>query len=132
MISHENVLHAVTLVNEATGDEKLITVWTETDSFADVHFAVSRKRAELGLQGYQIFDAPRVDGEFAALLDRMGAGAMLIQLRNELAQRVESYHPDRQATVLDLIDLLGGLNTHADAIDHGFDEERMGEWIEAA
>jgi hypothetical protein len=130
MISDENVLHAVTLVDEATGDEKLITVWTETDSFADVHFAVSRKRAELGLQGYQIFEAPRVDGEFASLLDRMGAGAMLIQLRNELALRVESYHPDRQATVRDLVELLGALTTHADAVDHGFDDER--EWLEVA
>ena len=130
MISDEMVLHAVTLVNEATGDEKLITVWSKSDSFADVHFAVSRKRAELGLKGYQIFDAPRVDGEFTALLDRMGAGAMLIQLRNELAQRVESYHPDRQFTVRDLVELLGAFNTHADAIDHGFDEER--EWLEVA
>ena len=34
------VLHAVTLVHPETGDEKRITVWSQSESFADVHFAV--------------------------------------------------------------------------------------------
>jgi hypothetical protein len=125
-----SVLHAVTLVHPTTGDEKLITAWSRSDSFADVHFAVSRKRAELGLKGYEIFEAPRVDGDFSALLERMGAGAMLIQLRSELANRIDFYHPDRRSTILDVISELGHLTSHADAIDHGYEEERSGLWEE--
>ncbi len=124
------VLHAITLVHPETGDEKRITVWSQSESFTDVHFAVSRKCAELGLKGYEIFEAPRIDLDFAALLDRMGAGAMLIQLRKELAHRIGSYHPDRELDILEAIAGLSDIEIHADAIDYGNVEERNGEWAE--
>lgn len=55
-------VHLVTLVSCYTGFEKTIEVCTSTERFVDVMRRICEIRAELKLQGYQVFEVLPISG----------------------------------------------------------------------
>lgn len=128
------ILHTVTLVHPATGDERRISVWTKTDSFSDVQLAVDLKCAELRLKDYQVFSHARVDQDIAAMVERIGLGTLLIQLHHQAAQQFQVHRrgPDQldswiNSEYLEVIDGLQDLIMSAQMIDGLYFDEEMEE-----
>ncbi|MBW4465059.1 MAG: hypothetical protein KME07_06420 [Pegethrix bostrychoides GSE-TBD4-15B] len=114
------VLHAVTLVHPVTADEQRINVWSQSDSYSDVQFEVSRKRAELGLKGYVEAGSDRLDADFSDVVERMGLGLALVQLHNVIGKWRDGSIDDSVAEAKEIVKGIERLTYHSAALRRKF------------